>query len=117
MATPVNFPVSLHGTIKTRVLSGAGATTLYLELDPRQRTGIIVEKNGETATVELTIDTKKYDGTKITDLEDTDVSWIQVNGGTRDYFAGHEKLISGVRIVTNPASANVNISIIQDDPA
>lgn len=101
---------STSGANQGKIASGAGATTLYYELDPEKRTSIIVTHNtADTATISLT---NHFDSSE--DLEDAGVVWAQVYSDTAGlYHAGAEHGHCGVKININPATGDCLISIIQ----
>jgi len=122
MVTPVTFIKNANVVVRNKIADGAGATTIHIPLPtPNQTTAIKVVKNGQTATVEVTIDTKKRNttfnttgfGAPITDLEDADILWEVVSSGTTNYFAGGSTGISGIRITSTPVGADVEYSIAQ----
>jgi len=95
------------------ILNGAGLTTEYQALDPAMRTAIFVSKNGESATVDITYDVFDEDGVALATLADADVLWISKSTGTADYEGEGTYNITGVRIVTTPAAADVDYTITQ----
>lgn len=116
MVTLIDVPKNLHKSLKARVLLGAGPTTVYIPVNPRCATGIHVDKNGELVTISFTLDTKKFSGGHLTDLEDPDIIWFEASNDKCNFFAGNENLIAGIKLDLNPISANVNYTVIQDNP-
>lgn len=85
--------------------SGSGAFTQYVALDPRKQTVILVAKAGETITVAGTNDVA------VADIETA--TYVTLDTGTTDLVSTPRRGLSGLKITGTPASATVNMSVIQ----
>ena len=94
----------------------ASATPVLIGTNPAKSTAIAVDKNSQTAKVEVTTDAKNPDGTKLQTggLSASTIIWNEVSAsGSTNYFAGPQTLISGVRITGNTGTSAIQYSVTQ----
>ena len=94
-------------------IGAASAATVHIATWGRKNTVINIDKNGESVTTPATVDRRKVDGSIITDIEDAEMVYSEVDSGTDDYFAGGNKGITGFEIQKIGTSSAVHVSITQ----
>lgn len=121
MVTELLRPVSNQKVAyETTIAGGGGSKTLFFPVDPRFKTTIQVKKNSEDATISTTSVTRLPGtagtvdaGSAVTDLEAAEVQYSDRSTGTGDYFAGGDTGLSCVKIVSNPVTLDIVITISQ----
>jgi hypothetical protein len=109
-----NYDGNITQISRITISSGAGATTHYIKLNPNKRTNILVSTGGETVAVSFSIDVRDSAGAFLGEPGASTHLYSEVfNATDATYFAGDNRGLSAVKIVTNPAAANVDYSITQ----
>ena len=103
----------VFNNVRGLIPSGGGSVTNRHIMRADLETHIVMSKNAETATIEITTDTTDENDDALTDLENADIIWVFKSTGTGDYDKGGTKGITGVRIISNPVSSDVDYYISQ----
>ena len=91
----------------------ASAATVFIPTRGRKNSVINVDKNGDSVTIESSIDVRKADGSIITDIEDSDMIYTEIDSGTTDFFAGDNKGVTAYKDQKIDTNSAVRVSITQ----
>lgn len=94
-------------------IPSASAVTKFIATNPVKKTAINVDQNAQSVIVSASIDVRKTDGSKITDIEDADMIYTEISNGTDDFFAGDNRGVSALKIQKIGVASQVHYSITQ----
>ena len=118
----VEFPKNLSRVYRGEVTVAMGLTTLFFELDPKKNATVMILKDGETVTLDASVDTKQKSptpgsvdaGAPLAEVDDSDIMFFNVSSGSTDYFAGDDRPLSILKMVTTPVTNPVKYSVVQN---